>query len=185
MKLRLRSEDAAGICQIGAEGEIRSVEEPRDLRDIEEMLGPQCYRRKVLLDLQDSPHIDSSGVSWLVHFHKSSQTAGGMLILYSVPPGVMAVFKLLGMQQYFNLVADERAAAPWPKEGNHERRRTRRAGQRSPCTRQTNAASPPVPRPSPILPRARQARWPASRPGRVRSVPLTSPGCARSRPSPH
>ena len=99
MNLRLRSEEAAGVCQIRAEGEIRSVEEPRDLRDIEEILGPRCYRRKVLLDLQDAPHIDSSGVSWLVHFHKSSQTAGGMLILYSVPPAVMAVLKLLGMHQ--------------------------------------------------------------------------------------
>ncbi len=117
MKLRLRSEDAAGICQIEAEGEIHSVQEPRDLRDIEELLGPQCYRRKVLLDLEDSPHIDSSGVSWLVHFHKSSQSAGGMLILYSVPPGVMAVFKLLGMQRYFNLVADERAARALAERG--------------------------------------------------------------------
>jgi len=110
MILRLRSEEAAGVCQIRAEGEIRSIEEPRDLREIEEILGPRCYRRKVLLDLQHAPHIDSSGVSWLVHFHKSSQTAGGMLILHSVPPGVMAVLKLLGMHHYFNLVADERAA---------------------------------------------------------------------------
>ena len=110
MKLRLGSEEAAGVCQIRAEGEIRSVEEPRDLRDIEEILGPQCYRRKVLLDLQHAPHIDSSGVCWLVHFHKSSQACGGMLILYSVPPGVMAVLRLLGMHDYFNLVADERAA---------------------------------------------------------------------------
>ena len=54
MKLRLCSEEAAGVCQIRAEGEIRSVEEPRDLRDFEELLGPQCYRRKILLDLQDA-----------------------------------------------------------------------------------------------------------------------------------
>lgn len=110
MKLRLCSEEAAGVCQIRAEGEIRSVEEPRNLRDIEELLGPRCYRRKVLLDLQDTPHIDSSGMSWLVHFHKTSQTAGGMLVLYSVPPAVMGLLKLLGMQQYLNVAADERAA---------------------------------------------------------------------------
>jgi anti-anti-sigma factor len=110
MKIRLRSEEAAGVCQIRAEGEIRSVEEPRDLREIEEILGPQCYRRKVLLDLERTPYIDSSGVSWLVHLHKSSQTAGRMLILYSVPPAVTAVLRLLGMQKYLNLVADERAA---------------------------------------------------------------------------
>jgi anti-anti-sigma factor len=110
MNLRLGSEAAAGICQIRADGEIRSVEEPRDLRQIEEILGPNCYRRKILFDLQLSPHIDSSGVSWLVHLHKTSHTRGGMLILYSVSPGVLAVLKLLGLQQYFHLVADERAA---------------------------------------------------------------------------
>jgi anti-anti-sigma factor len=110
MKLRLRSEEPAGVCRIRAEGEIRSVEEPRDPRDIEDLLGPQCYRRKILLDLQDAAHIDSSGVSWLVHLHKGCRAAGGMLILHSAPPAVMAVLKLLGMEHYFNLAADERAA---------------------------------------------------------------------------
>jgi anti-anti-sigma factor len=110
MKLRLHSEEAAGVCEIRAEGGIRSVEEPRDPRDLQELLGHQCFRWKILLDLQDAPHIDSSGVSWLVHFHKSCRAAGGMLILHSVPPAVMAVFKLLGMEHYFNLVADEHAA---------------------------------------------------------------------------
>jgi anti-anti-sigma factor len=110
MKLRLRSEEAAGVCLIRADGGIRSVEEPQDPRDLEELLGPSCYRRKILLDLQDAPQIDSSGVSWLVHLHKSCRAAGGMLILHSVPPAVMAVLKLLGMEHYFNLAANERAA---------------------------------------------------------------------------
>ena len=39
--------------------------------------GPDCYRRKILLDLQDTPHIDSSGVSWLVHFHKTAARPAG------------------------------------------------------------------------------------------------------------
>jgi hypothetical protein len=49
-------------------------------------------------------------VSWLLRFHKSVQAAVGMLVLHSVTPPVMSVFKLLGMQHYFNLAADERAA---------------------------------------------------------------------------
>jgi anti-anti-sigma regulatory factor len=70
-------------------GKIRSAQEPRGFRDIEEMLGPQCYRRGVLLDLEEAPLIDSSGASWLVHLHRSSQTARGVLILYSVEdPGL-------------------------------------------------------------------------------------------------
>jgi anti-anti-sigma factor len=117
MKLRLRSEEATGLCEIQADGAIRTVEAPRDLRDIEEMLGPQCYRRKILLDLQYAPHIDSSGACWLIHFHKRSQTAGGMLILYSVPPGVMSVLRLLGIHQYLNLAADQRAARALALEG--------------------------------------------------------------------
>jgi len=118
MEIRLGSEEALEVCQIRALGEIRSVEEPRDLREIEQLLGPQGYRRKVLLDLQQAPHIDSSGVSWLVHFHKCSQSAGGMLILYSVPPGIRAVFKLLGLQEYFHVAADERAARALAQRGS-------------------------------------------------------------------
>ena len=175
MIIRLRSEEAAGVCRIRAEGEIRSVVEPRDLRYIEEILGPRCYRRKILLDLEDAPHIDSSGVSWLVNFHKSSQTAGGMLVLHSAPPAVMAVLKLLGMHQYFNLVADERAALAWPWEENHERRRTDRTSGRSPCPRQTLAAARRTRN------RARSGRIEQAR---VTSTPLTSPGCGPTRPSP-
>jgi anti-anti-sigma factor len=118
MIIRLGSEETAEVCQIRAEGEIRSVNEPQDLREIEDILGPRCFRRKILLDLERAPHIDSSGVCWLIHFHKSTKSAGGMLILYAASPGVMTVFKLLGMHRYFNLVADDRAARALAPGGN-------------------------------------------------------------------
>jgi hypothetical protein len=66
MRLRLCSEEATEVCRMRAEGEIRGVTDARNLGEIEEMLGPQCYRRKDLLDLQHAPRIDSSDISWLV-----------------------------------------------------------------------------------------------------------------------
>ena len=110
MNLSLCSEEAAGVCRIRAEGEIRSVEEPRDPREIEELLGPSCYRRRILLDLEDAAHIDSSGVSWLVNLHKHCREAGGILVVHSIPPSIMAILKLLHMERYLNLVEDEQAA---------------------------------------------------------------------------
>jgi anti-sigma B factor antagonist len=110
MNLRLRSEDPAGVCRIRAEGDLRSVAEPRDLRDLEAMLGHHCRRRTILLDLQDAPHIDSSGISRLVHWHRSCRAAGGLLVLHSVPPAILAALRLLGLDREIHLAADEAAA---------------------------------------------------------------------------
>jgi ABC-type transporter Mla MlaB component len=72
---------SGGGCRVRAEGEIRSVEDLRDSRDLEALLGHHCHRRRILLDLQDAPHIDSSGVSWLIHLHPSCRATGGLLDL--------------------------------------------------------------------------------------------------------
>jgi len=111
MNLRLCSEDSAEICRIRAEGDIRAVEEPRDPREIEELLGPQCYRRPILLDLQDAAHIDSSGVSWLIKCHKLCQSEGGKLVLHSIPPSVVGILKMLRLEQVLNMAEDETAAS--------------------------------------------------------------------------
>jgi anti-anti-sigma factor len=109
MKLSLRSEEG-GICRIQTEGEIRFGEQTRDPHQVEGLLGPDGYRRKILLDLQNTPYIDSSGVSWLVNFHKHCREAGVSLVLHSVPPSIMAILKLLHMDRYLNIVEDEQAA---------------------------------------------------------------------------
>ena len=109
MKLSLRS-DEGDICRIQTEGEIRFSDQSRDPHQVEALLGLDCYRRKILLDLQNTPYIDSSGVSWLVNFHKHCQEAGGILVLHSVPPSIMAILKLLHMDRYLKIVEDEHAA---------------------------------------------------------------------------
>ena len=109
MKLSLRSEEG-GVSLLQSEGEIRLSDQLRDSKVIEGLLGPDCYAKKILLDLQNTPYMDSSGVSWLVSFHKHCREAGGVLVLHSIPPSIMSILKLLHMDRYLNLVEDEQAA---------------------------------------------------------------------------
>jgi anti-anti-sigma factor len=117
MKLSLRS-DEAGFCRIQTDGEIRLSDQSNDTRLVESLLGPDCYARKILLDLQNTPYMDSSGVSWLVSFHKHCREAGGILVLHSIPPSIMNILKLLHMDRYLNLVEDEQAAQVVALGGN-------------------------------------------------------------------
>ena len=109
MKLNLISEEA-GVSRLQTEGEIRLSEQPMDPQLLGSLLGPDCYQKKILLDMSRTPYIDSSGVSWLVNFHKKCHGAKGILVVHSVPPSIMSILKLLHIDRYLNIVEDESAA---------------------------------------------------------------------------
>ena len=109
MKLSLQSEED-GIVRLQNEGEIRLGDQLRERSSVEEVLGPDCYSRRILLDLRNTSYIDSAGVGWLVKFHKLCQQFGGVLVLHSLPPAIMAILRLLHMERFLHIVDDERAA---------------------------------------------------------------------------
>ena len=114
MKLSLQSEED-GIVRLHSEGEIRLGDQLRERSSVEDILGPDCYRRKILLDLKNTSYIDSAGVGWLVRFHKLCQQFGGVLVLHSLPPAIMAILRLLHMERFLHIVDDERAARAMAK----------------------------------------------------------------------
>jgi anti-anti-sigma factor len=109
MKLSLRSEEE-GILRLQNEGEIRLGDQLRERSSVEDVLGADCYSRKILLDLSNTSYLDSAGVGWLVKFHKLCQQFGGVLVLHSLPPAIMAILRLLHMERFLHIVDDERAA---------------------------------------------------------------------------
>jgi anti-sigma B factor antagonist len=117
MNLSLRS-DEGEVCRLQVEGEIRVGDRPCDSHFIDALLGPDCYMRKILLDLRHTPYMDSSGVSWLVSLHKQCREAGGILVVHSIPPTILAILKLLHMDRYLNLVEDDQAAQVMATRGN-------------------------------------------------------------------
>ncbi len=109
MKLNLQS-DEEGIFHLYSEGEIRLSDKLSERSVIEDLLGPDCYSRKILLDLRHTPYIDSAGAGWLFKFHNLCQQSGGILVLHSVPPALMAILRLLHMDRSLHIVEDEAAA---------------------------------------------------------------------------
>jgi anti-anti-sigma factor len=74
------------------------------------LLGPHCYAHKVLLNLERSPSIDTSGVCWLVDSCKRFAQAGGKLVLYGVTPLVLDVLGFLRLNTSLPVAAHEQAA---------------------------------------------------------------------------
>jgi anti-sigma B factor antagonist len=77
---------------------------------LESLLGGDCYAKPVLLDLNYVDFIDSSGIGWLLGAHRRFRTAGGALVLHSIPPVVRHTLKVLRMDEVFRLAKDESEA---------------------------------------------------------------------------
>jgi anti-anti-sigma factor len=77
---------------------------------LDQLLGANGYSRNVLLNLDRTHYIDSSGVSWLMTRNRQFRQAGGRLIIHSIPPMVSQVLTLLNMGKVLEMVADEQTA---------------------------------------------------------------------------
>src|SRR5947208_1436562 len=64
----LPSED--GITRLASEGDITLLEVQGCVNPLQGVLGPDGFRRRVLLSLEQSCFIDSAGVGWLILSHK-------------------------------------------------------------------------------------------------------------------
>jgi anti-anti-sigma factor len=109
MKLTLVA-DEQDLVRIRVEGTIRDVRWEIKADPLEKLLGPGCFTRKVLLDLEAADYVDSSGISWLIVSHKHFKQGGGQLVLHTVPPRVAQVFQFLHMDRVFQLADDEATA---------------------------------------------------------------------------
>jgi anti-anti-sigma factor len=109
MKLSIVTDDGS-VVRVQCEGEISQIRFQSEGNPLENLLGPGCYARKVLLDLERADWIDSSGISWLVRTHTDFQKQGGAFILYALAPRVAEVLRFCRMDRIFRLAADEPAA---------------------------------------------------------------------------
>jgi anti-anti-sigma factor len=114
MQLFLLSEDD-NITSIACEGEVsQSLFDGGD--PLEDLLGTDGYTRVVLVDMEKTGYIDSSGIGWLLGCQRRFAAAGGRLILHTVPPMVEQVIHLLRLQSLLTIRRDLTAALALAKQ---------------------------------------------------------------------
>jgi anti-anti-sigma factor len=74
------------------------------------ILGKSANSRRVLLDLGQTQHADSSGIAWLLAANRRCAAAGGKLVLFAVPPPVRELMRMLHIESLLALADDEASA---------------------------------------------------------------------------
>jgi anti-anti-sigma factor len=109
MQLTLTSSDN-DVIRVQCDGSISQDGFRAGTDPFEQLLGADCYKKKVVMNLERTHYIDSSGVGWLMARNKQFRQAGGRLIIYSIPPMVSQVLQLLNMGKVLELASDEASA---------------------------------------------------------------------------
>jgi len=109
MELHVLS-DEGEVLRLEAIGAIVEIETMPDSDPIGRLLVSRPRAPAVLLGLERTRFIDSSGLAWLLTTHRRLCEEGGKLILHSLPPNIADILKMMRLDDVFNLADDESAA---------------------------------------------------------------------------
>jgi anti-anti-sigma factor len=110
MKLTLLPLATDNLIRVKCEGPITSPHLTSDRDPIETLLGPLCYKHRVLMNLEKVRSIDTGGVCWLLRLQKQFTANQGKLVLFAVPGVVLDVLEVLRLTPHLRIAADEDAA---------------------------------------------------------------------------
>ena len=117
MQLSLTSQDDTATW-LAVQGDISQSRFPANVNNpLENLLGSDCYHRRVLVDFEQAGFIDSSGIGWLMACHKRFVAGGGRLVLYALPPMVEQVIQLLRLQNILTIKPDRESALALVSQG--------------------------------------------------------------------
>jgi anti-anti-sigma factor len=98
------------VVRMQLSGQVGQAALPELSRQMEESLGPEPYRRKVLLDMAQTTFLDSSALGWFLGCNKQFREGAGILVLHSVAPVVLDVMRVMRLDRVLQIAEDERAA---------------------------------------------------------------------------
>lgn len=116
MKLQMLPSEG-DVLHLGCEGELTLATLPANANPVADTLGPGCFARKVLFNLEKATYLDTVGVGCLVTNHKHFQDEGGKFVLHSLPPEAVHLLRLLRLDKILHLAVDETAARELARRG--------------------------------------------------------------------
>jgi anti-anti-sigma regulatory factor len=110
MKLTYRPLANEEVLRVSCEGLVSVRGKPPGIEPLLELLGPHCYRQKVILNLERTDGTDTSGLMWLVRVATKFASGGGRLAVYNFSPNFRNMLDVLGMSGSVTLVSTEAGA---------------------------------------------------------------------------
>ena len=109
LDLRIDSQDDK-VCHLSLSGRISQTLLGSSGDQLSQLLGEANYDQNILLSLQKTDYIDSSGIGWLLATDKKIRAAGGKLVLHSLPSDVQHIFGIMNLNTILNVVKDKQQA---------------------------------------------------------------------------
>jgi anti-anti-sigma factor len=97
------------LVRIAVEGNITKLIEP-DYDPLRDKVGPTCYSRRVLLNMERVQSVDTSGITWLLGVVERFRQGNGKVIFFMMPPIVTQVLDFMRLTDTLPLAATEQAA---------------------------------------------------------------------------
>jgi anti-anti-sigma factor len=94
---------------LACEGNMSRVDLDRDV--FREACGPNCYERRVLVNMERVQGVDTSGITWLLGLVERFKRDNGQVVFYMVPPIVTQVLDFMRLTESLPVAASEQAAA--------------------------------------------------------------------------
>lgn len=110
MKLTVAFRDN-NLVGLVADGTITSADYQAGARNpLEDVLGAGWGKDRVLINLDRTSYIDSSGIGWFMDIHRNCKANGGRLIIHSLQPTVRQMLSLLKLEKVLTIENDEASA---------------------------------------------------------------------------
>jgi anti-anti-sigma factor len=111
LQLQLIS-SANGLLRLRAAGGLTDAQLNKAASDpLEQVIGPEGYAQRLLLDLSKLQELNPAGVNWLIKVGERCQAAGGEIVCYALPAALRSALEQVAAASALNIADNEAAAA--------------------------------------------------------------------------